>query len=102
VAASAASRASVSREEISKIANTQFREYAEPIYSKKSHSAETRDTCVFKKQSLIYLSDMDVVERDLFIANNLSNYSPIETSNKVHFKNKCKYLPTYFSILFVD
>jgi hypothetical protein len=82
-------------EEISKINKQQFREYAENIYAKKNQTPEARETFNFKKQALVHLEDMDVAERNLFFAKNLCNNSPMETSNKIKFKNKCKYLPYY-------
>ena len=86
----------LTKEEISRINKPAFREYAEKIYAKKNRVPDTRETFQFKNPSLVYLADMDVTERNLFIANHLSTHAPIETSNKIHFNNKCKYLPNIF------
>jgi hypothetical protein len=86
----------LTQEEITKIRKPVFREYAEKIFAKQNRAAATSETIIFKNASFKHLSDLDVRERNLFIAKNLIHNSPMETSNKIHFKNKCKFLPFIF------
>jgi hypothetical protein len=86
----------LTQEEITKIQKPLFRQYAEKIFANQNHASEPSEAIIFKNTAFIYLADLDVGERNLFIAKNLITNSPIETSNKIHFKNKCKFLPCIF------
>jgi hypothetical protein len=84
----------LTQEEITKIQKPLFREYAEKIFDNQNRAAATSETIIFKNAAIIYLAELDVLERNLFIAKNLIHNSPMETSNKIHFQNKCKFLPS--------